>query len=106
MVDVPATSANLGAGYDALALALDMKDRVSVEVLDRPGLELVVEGEGAGILGATPDNRFTIALDTGLRWALGAVPPELGWRVTMHNEIPLGRGLGSSAAATVAGLVA
>ena len=106
VVDVPASTANLGAGFDTLALALDMRDRIEVEVVDVPGLELSVSGEGAGALPAGRDNRFVVALDTGLRWALGEVPLEVGFRVAMHNAIPLGRGLGSSAAATVAGLVA
>ena len=45
-------------------------------------------------------------LETGLRWALGQVPADLGFRVHMQNQVPIARGLGSSAAATVAGLVA
>ena len=106
VVEVPATTANLGAGYDALALALDLKDRFEVELLDEPGLELAVEGEGQGVLPAEQDNRFVVALETGLRWALGQVPPGVGWRVRMVNHIPLARGLGSSAAATVGGLIA
>jgi len=106
VVEVPATTANLGAGYDTLALALDLKDRFEVDLLDEPGLELAVEGEGQGVLPAEPDNRFVVALETGLRWALGQVPPGVGWRVRMVNHIPLARGLGSSAAATVGGLIA
>jgi homoserine kinase len=106
VVDVPASAANLGAGYDALALALDLRDRFEVELVDSPGLELSVEGEGEGVLPASRDNRFIISLETGLRWALGQVPANLGVRVKMTNQIPLARGLGSSAAATVAGLVA
>ncbi len=106
VVEVPATTANLGAGYDALALALDLRDRFEVELLDEPGVELSVEGEGAGVLPAERDNRFVIALETGLRWALGQVPAGIGWRIRMVNRIPLSRGLGSSAAATVGGLIA
>jgi homoserine kinase len=106
VVDVPATTANLGAGYDALALALDIKNRVEVEALPEPGLEMHIEGEGAEELPADRTNRFVVALETGLRWALGEVPRDVGWRIWMHNAIPLARGLGSSAAATVAGLVA
>jgi len=106
VVDVPATTANLGAGYDALALALDVRNRISVEITDVPGLELSVEGEGAGVLPTTRDNRFVVALETGLRWALGQVPADLGFRIHMQNQVPIARGLGSSAAATVAGLVA
>jgi homoserine kinase len=105
-VEVPATTANLGAGYDALAMALDLVNRVTVELLERPGVELTVEGEGAGTLVGDGHNRFVVALETGVRWALGERPEGIGWRVTMKNAIPLARGLGSSAAATVAGLVA
>ncbi len=108
VVEVPATTANLGAGYDALALALDLKDRFEVDLLPEAGLEVDVEGEGAapGEISRGPEDRFVVALETGLRWALGQLPPGLGWRIRMRNEIPLARGLGSSAAATVGGLVA
>lgn len=105
-VEVPGTTANLGAGYDALAMALDMANRVTVEVRDEPGVQLAVEGEGADSLAPDRTNRFVVALETGIRWALGQVPADIGWRVAMTNAIPLARGLGSSAAATVAGLVA
>jgi homoserine kinase len=108
VVEVPATTANLGAGFDAMALALDLKDRFEVDLLPGAGLEIEVEGEGAapGEISRGPDDRFVQALETGLRWALGQLPAGLGWRVRMRNEIPLARGLGSSAAATVGGLVA
>jgi homoserine kinase len=106
VVDVPASSANLGAGYDALALALDIRDRVVVTALPEPGLDLAVTGEGAADLPTDSHNRFFVAFEIGLRWALGEVPADVGWRVRMINDIPVARGLGSSAAATVAGLVA
>ncbi len=106
VVDVPGSTANLGAGYDTLAMALDLVNRVTVEVLPEPVVELTVEGEGAGQLEVGRRNRFVLALELGLRWALGEVPAGIGWRVSMRNEIPLTRGLGSSAAAVVAGLVA
>lgn len=106
VVDVPASTANLGAGYDVLAMALDLLNRVTVDVLSEPVVELSVEGEGAGALAADRHNRFVVALELGMRWALGEVPQGIGWRITMRNEIPLARGLGSSAAATVAGLAA
>ena len=102
VVAAPASTANLGAGYDALALAVDLVDRIELEVTDTPGLALVVEGEGRDSLPSGPDNRFVAALETGLRWALGEVPAGAGWKVRMTNDIPLLRGLGSSAAATVA----
>ena len=106
VVDVPATTANLGSGYDALAMALDLVNRVTVEVVTGPSVELTVRGEGEGQLTGDRQNRFVVALELGIRWALGELPAGIGWRIDMRNEIPLSRGLGSSAAATVAGLVA
>jgi homoserine kinase len=109
-VEAPATIANLGAGYDTLGLAVDMALRVSVEALAREGdglgVELKVEGEGKGELPATRSNRLVVALEAGLR-ELGIDGVEsVAWRISLTNPIPLERGLGSSAAATVAGLVA
>ena len=106
-VVVPATTANLGAGFDALALALDMANVVEVElVAGRPGwVDLHVEGEGAGRLRPGRGNRFLSGLRTGLE-AAGTDFNRWSYRITMHNEIPLSRGLGSSAAAAVGGLMA
>ncbi len=107
-VEVPASSANLGAGYDCLGLALALTDRITLEV--RAGghgaIELTVEGEGHDELTGGHDNRFLRGLEAALRAARGDLPPTVGWRVSMRNEIPLSRGLGSSAAATVGGIVA
>lgn len=107
-VEVPATSANLGAGYDCLAVALEIVDRVEVECLARPnaGVELSVEGEGAGELPEDRSNAFVVALERGIAEARGEAIGGLGWRIQMRNRIPLARGLGSSAAATVGGLLA
>jgi homoserine kinase len=107
-VEVPATSANLGAGYDCLAVALEIVDRVEVECLARPGagVEIAVEGEGAGELPEDRSNTFVVALERGLAEVRGDGSGELGWRIQMHNRIPLARGLGSSAAVTVGGLLA
>ena len=104
-VEVPATSANLGAGYDVLALALDVSLRVRVEAMAEPGIELTVEGEGTGELGPDRRNRFLVGLRAGLAEA-GVDADALGWRIAMVNGIALSRGMGSSAAATVAGLLA
>lgn len=105
-VDTPATSANLGAGFDALALALDLSNLMTVEVADTPagGLELEVAGEGAGVLEPNGSDRFTTGLRLGLV-ELGVDPARYAFRVSMRNRIPFSRGLGSSASATVAGLV-
>jgi len=102
-VDVPASSANLGAGFDALAMALDLSDIFTVEPapeLHRGQMMVTVRGEGADVLPSDGSDRFS---QTFLE-AVGDV--RHGWRVRMDNGIPLTRGLGSSAAATVGGLVA
>jgi homoserine kinase len=100
-VEAPASTANLGPGFDALALALDMHLRVTVTPLDHGSEQLVVEGEGADEIGLDAGNRFLIGLERGLQ-VVGLEPPIM--RIEMNNEIPLARGLGSSAAAVVAGL--
>jgi homoserine kinase len=107
-VEVPASSANLGAGYDCLAVALGLTNRIEVEVRgwSRGQIEMNVEGEGAGELTEDRDNRCVQGIELALREIRGEIPEGVGWRVEMRNEIPLARGLGSSAAATVAGLVA
>jgi homoserine kinase len=107
-VDVPATTANLGAGFDALALALDLRSTVHVEALPpgaEPSIRVTVSGEGEGQLPAGRRNRFVAALFAGLAEA-DVEARRLCWRVVMENAIPVSRGLGSSASATVAGLVA
>src|SRR4051812_23865954 len=107
-IEVPASSANLGAGYDCLGVALGLTNRVEVEVRgwSRGEIELTVDGEGAGELPADRTNRCVLGIEAALREVRGEMPEGVGWRISMHNEIPLARGLGSSAAATVAGLVA
>ena len=100
-VEAPASSANLGPGFDALALALDLWLRVRVTPLDAGAESLVVEGEGADEIGLDAGNRFLIGLEHGLE-EFALEPPIM--KVEMFNEIPLARGLGSSAAASVAGL--
>ena len=107
-VEVPASSANLGAGYDCLGVALALVNHVEVEVRgwSRGEIELTVEGEGRGELGQDRDDRFVRGLEAALTAARGPLPDGVGWRITMRNQIPLARGLGSSAAATVAGVVA
>jgi homoserine kinase len=108
VVDVPATTANLGAGFDALALALDLASTIEVEAVKpsrRRDVRVEVRGEGAAHLPTGSRNRFVGALLDGLA-AGGIDGHDVGWRVRMDNRIPVTRGLGSSASATVAGLVA
>ncbi len=107
-VEVPATTANLGAGFDALALALDLVTLVAVEIVPPetdPAYLVDVRGEGAGQLPSGRRNRFISALIAGIE-ATGVDPTGVGFHVRMDNRIPVTRGLGSSAAATVAGLLA
>jgi homoserine kinase len=107
-VDVPASSANLGAGFDALALALDLASTFEVEAVTPSrarDVRVQVRGEGASHLPTGPRNRFVSALFDGLA-AGGIDARRVGWRVRVDNRIPVTRGLGSSASATVAALVA
>ena len=107
-VEVPASSANLGAGYDCLGVALELTDRIELEVRgwSRGEIELTVDGEGHDELTEDRDNRFVRGLEAALVVGRGELPEGIGWRVTMRNRIPISRGLGSSAAATVGGVVA
>jgi len=108
VVEVPASTANLGAGYDCLGLALNLVNRIEVEVRGwSPGdAEITVDGEGVGELTGSRDNRFIQGVEAVMRESRGGLPDGVGWRVEMRNQIPLARGLGSSAAATVGGVVA
>ncbi|HUG47377.1 MAG TPA: homoserine kinase [Candidatus Limnocylindria bacterium] len=103
-VEVPASSANLGVGFDALAMALELTLRVDVEALPGDLSELQVVGEGTGRLGLNDANRFVAGLRRGLQ-ELGAADEQSAWRIEMFNDIPVGRGLGSSAAAVIGGLL-
>lgn len=99
----PATSANLGPGFDCFGLALELRDEVVVEALDEPGLHVEVTGEGAGEVPLDEGHLLVRSARVGFD-ALGGQPA--GLRVRCHNRIPHGRGLGSSSAAICAGLVA
>ena len=100
VVDVPATSANLGPGFDCFGLALDWRDEVGLAVTGS-GFVAEVTGEGAGDV---PTDERHLIVSCALRGLadLGVRVP--GLRVMSHNTIPHGRGLGSSSAAIVAGL--
>ena len=102
VVRVPASAANLGPGFDVLALALDLYNELEVEVADA-GLALTTEGVGEGELPQDASNLIARAALKLFR-ILGKQPP--GLRLRSVNRIPLGGGLGSSAAAIVAGLLA
>lgn len=100
-VRTPATSANLGPGFDSLGLALELSDVITAEVWDR-GTTVVLTGEGAAELPRDDTHLVVSTLRTMFeRWGL----PQPGLRLTCRNAIPQGRGLGSSAAAISAGLL-
>src|SRR5574341_1124989 len=102
-VRVPATTANLGSGFDTLGLALGLHNDVELEAAEA-GFELTVEGEGAAELQALgPQNLVVRAAEAAFK-AVGRRPA--GLRARFVNRIPLGRGLGSSSAAAVAGIAA
>jgi homoserine kinase len=101
-VRVPATSANLGPGFDSLGLALTLHDTVQAAV--RPaGVEVHVTGAGAGEVGRGEGHLVIRAMRAAFT-AIGAQPP--GLALDCRNEVPQGFGFGSSAAAIVAGLLA
>jgi homoserine kinase len=99
---VPASTANLGPGFDSLGLALSCYDEIVVTTIDS-GLQVEVEGEGAGQVPLGPEHLVVRAVQLGLQ-AAGARAP--GLVVRCRNDIPHSRGLGSSAAAVVGGLAA
>jgi homoserine kinase len=101
-VRVPASTANLGPGFDALGMALGLHDTVEVAVT-AAGVRVEVTGEGAGEVPQDESHLVVRALRAGLD-ALGVVLPGVSLRC--HNAIPHARGLGSSAAAIVAGVAA
>jgi homoserine kinase len=103
-VRVPASSANLGPGFDSVRLALGIWDSCTATVTEEPGVVVDVEGQGAG---EVPRDASHLVVRTMLRaWGeLGVAPPE-GLRLRCRNSVPHGRGLGSSATAIVTGIVA
>lgn len=100
-VRVPASAANLGPGFDTLGLALAMHDRVEAEVV-ADGLEIDVRGEGADDLPRDRSHLVVRSMDAAFE-LLGERPA--GLRLTCDNAIPHARGLGSSSAAIVGGIV-
>ena len=104
-VKVPASSANLGPGFDTLGLALSLYDEITVEILPGPveRLEVEIAGEGAEKLPKDKTHLVVQSMNRAFE-ELGESPT--GLHVSCRNVIPHGRGLGSSAAAIVGGIVA
>ena len=100
-VSVPATSANLGPGFDTFGIALELRDRYAAIVLDTPDFDVDVTGEGAEEVKKDKNNLVIKAMMRGFEY-MGQKPK--GIELRQLNAIPHSRGLGSSAAAIVGGL--
>jgi homoserine kinase len=98
-VRVPASSANLGPGFDVLALALDL--HLEVEAREASRTSIAWDGEGAG---EVPLTRKNLLVRSAQEPFTGWTRPLDGVEILVRNHIPIGRGLGSSAAAIVAGI--
>jgi homoserine kinase len=99
-VRVPASSANLGPGFDVLALALDL--HLTVEARESSTMAITWEGEGSG---EVPLNRKNLIVRAAQEPFAGWSRPLTGLELRVRNDIPIGRGLGSSAAAIVGGIL-
>lgn len=104
VVRVPATSANLGPGFDSLGLALDLYDEVEAALTEGTGVKIDVEGEGAGELDGGEGHLIVRTMRAAFD-RMG-VPQPAGIRLVCRNRIPHARGLGSSSAAICAGILA
>src|SRR5688500_3099999 len=102
-VRVPASSANLGPGFDTLGLALNLYNYVTISDAAGDDDEVTASGEGAEVLTGDESNMALKAARLLLQWS-GAPPMPLS--LQLENNLPLARGLGSSSAARVGALVA
>lgn len=102
-VKVPATTANLGPGFDTLGLALSLYDDLVITVREQPGVHVQVTGVGEGEV-ATDETNLVVQSIAATLGKFGQALP--GLDVVAQNSIPHGRGLGSSGAAIVAGVMA
>lgn len=101
IISVPATTANLGPGFDSIGLALDIRDRITARIVDK-GIKVSITGNGAGSLPTDETHLIAkVVLDAAAKWGHQIS----GLQLECQNEIPQGRGFGSSAAAIIAGLV-
>ena len=100
-VRAPATTANMGPGFDSMGMALDIFNTISVGLANE--MSISITGQGEGVLSRDADNMVHRGFAAVFQ-ALGKRVPSIALRC--HNEIPLRRGLGSSAAAVAGGMVA
>ena len=102
-VQVPATTANLGPGFDTLGLALAHYDHLDVAVRDEPGVTVEVHGVGEG---EVPTDESNLVVRAIIHTFAAYGQPLPGLALVAHNVIPHGRGMGSSGAAIVSGIMA
>jgi homoserine kinase len=101
-VTVPATTANLGPGFDCLGLALSLHNEAIFTALAEPEVNITVHGEDAAKIPTDTNNLIYQAADLAFN-CLGRRPS--GLCITQYNYIPVGSGLGSSSAAIISGLL-
>jgi homoserine kinase len=102
LVKVPATTANLGPGFDALGLALDLWNEAEFIATQDKQIIVTVKGEGAGSLPTDANNAI---VDAALQLYDLAKKPCPGLRINCINRVPIGSGLGSSSAAMLTGML-
>ncbi|MCB9419088.1 MAG: homoserine kinase [Ardenticatenaceae bacterium] len=102
-VSIPATTANLGPGFDCLGLALGLRNEIWMTAVSEPGLTIEVDGEGTGQI---PTDAANLAVQAAehIFELVGKRPS--GLHIRQQNDIPISSGLGSSAAATLGGILA
>jgi homoserine kinase len=99
-IELPATSANLGPGFDAVALAMNLRLRIAAR--RSCAFKVTARGRDVGICGALRNN---LVLSTYQELLAGSGRDAPALELTIRNEIPIGKGCGSSAAARIAGLL-
>lgn len=100
-IRIPATTANLGGGYDLFGMALNLFNEATFEYVEQDHVECEVVGEGREILTVNESNLFLRSMNTFSKYFDEQIP---GGILKMKNRIPLSRGLGSSSAAIVGGI--
>lgn len=103
-VRVPASSANLGPGFDSVGCALGVWDTCRASVTEEPGLVVTVAGEGADAVPLDAGHLVHRAMQAA--WSELGLEAPAGLLLECRNEVPHGRGMGSSATAIVTGIVA
>ncbi len=102
-VSIPATTANLGPGFDCLGLALGLRNEIGLTAVPQPGLIIEIKGEGAGQI---PTDATNLAVQAAERVFEMVGKRPSGLHIRQHNHIPISSGLGSSAATILGGILA